>query len=124
MAAIPNIGVYNFNRKELVKYKKAIEDAAEETVVMTKDEIGETIRELLVKECDWFGAKYSTDRKIEIANSINGKLTSFESEMVEFINNKIDKITETIIDRLVSHKINLEVERRLEEKIEEIRKSL
>lgn len=37
MGRIPNIGVYNFNKKELVKYKQAFADAAEETVVMTKD---------------------------------------------------------------------------------------
>lgn len=120
MAHIPRLTDFNEYKKDLIKISKV----NDEVVLFTKEEARSVIKTIISDELDLFAAHLSKERKVEIEDRMTFKLKQLELAMVKHVDDKINKITEKIIDLITSRKIEEEVQRRVEEKLKKIRSLL
>lgn len=120
MGRISNLSDFNTNRQDLIKVKTS----ADQTILLSNDEAKEILKTFIAEDLDFFSSGISKKVKFELDNKIASKLTRFELAMVNHIDNKFNSVTEKIIATILDSKIEEEVERRLEEKLAKIRKSL
>mgnify|MGYP003520193608 CR=1 FL=1 len=64
------------------------------------------------------------DNKIRLEERINFRMKQFENGLTRHVDDKINKITETILTKTVNRIIDEEVNRRVEERLEKIKKGL
>lgn len=120
MGAIPNIGLYNRERQDLMKIK-TIND---EVILFTKEEAKTALVTYIDEELELFVTKISENKKIELQTLINFKLKQMENALVNLINERIDKITERVVELTINRVVNEEVNKRLELKIQKLKDSL
>lgn len=120
MAKITNLNTFNENRIQNVKLQNSIEEA----IILTVDETKNFLNDLIVEELNVFSEIKIRERKIELEERLNFKLKFLENELVRHINEKIDKITEHIVSLTVNRVIEEEVSKRLEIKLDKIKKQL
>jgi len=120
MGRLPNIGVYNSDRQELMKIK-TIND---EVILFTKEEAKTALVAYIDEELDLFATKISENKRDELQNRINFKLKQMENALVNLINERIDKITERVVELTINRVVNEEVNKRLELKIQKLKDSL
>ena len=120
MARLPNLSIYNDERLRSIK----IQTAADEAMVLTFDETKELLRGFINDELNFFADDVSKQRRLEMEERINFRLRQIENSMVSHISDKIDKITERIVELSINRIIEEEVESRLNKKLEKIKKEL
>jgi hypothetical protein len=120
MVAIPNYIKFNENRQELIKIKNANDD----TVLLTKDEVKETLIKYIDEELDFFSSGITKRRVNQIIEGVGHRLNLFEKKLDKHINDKINEITEKIIEKSTTNIIEQRVNERLTEKLEKLKKAL
>jgi hypothetical protein len=120
MARLPSVNVFNEERVKAIKIKTLVDDA----MIMTVDETKELLRGFIKDELDFFAQEVSKQRKLELEERLNFKLKQFENSIVRHIDDKLDKITERIIELTLNRTIENEVEKRLNKKLEKLKNSL
>lgn len=120
MASLPNIQVFNDNRKDLIKIK----NLSDEVILFNKSEAIEALTKYITEELDLISSGITKETKDKILERVNFRLKQIEITMLKHINDKIDKITEKIVENSLNRIIEKEVNKRLEEKLEKIKQSL
>jgi len=120
MARLPNVGHYNEERIKAIKIKTIVDDA----MVLTVDETKKILRDFINEELSFFAEDVAKSRRIEVEERLNFKLKQFENSMIRHIDDKINKITERIVELSINRVIEQEVETRLNKKLDKIRKQL
>lgn len=120
MARLPNVGLYNEERLKALKINTAVDEA----MVLTVDETKEYLRSFISDELNYFAEDVSRERRLEVEERLNFKLRQIENSMVRHIDDKINKITERIVELSLNRVIEQEVETRLNKKLDKIRKQL
>lgn len=120
MARICNLGEFNAGRYEALEIKTA----NDETVLMTTDDLKAVMIEYLSEEMNFFADGIHKKDKIKLQERLDFKLKQIETAMVRHIDDKINSITETIISNCTTRIIDGEVNRRVEEKIDKLKKLL
>jgi hypothetical protein len=120
MARLPSVISFNEERKKALK----IQTAADEAMILTIDETKEYLRFFINNELSFFAEDVSRARSLEIEERLNFKLKQIENSMIRHIDEKINKITERIVELSLNRVIEQEVETRLNKKLDTIRKTL
>jgi hypothetical protein len=120
MAKLPSVNIFNEERIKALK----INTAADEAMLLTVDETREYLRSFISDELNFFAEDVSRERRLEVEERLNFKLKQIESSMIRHIDEKINKITERIVELSISRVIEQEVETRLNRKLDKIRKTL
>jgi len=120
MAKLPSVNIFNEERIKALK----INTAADEAMLLTVDETKEYLRNYIKDELGYFAEDVSRERRLEVEERLNFKLKQIESSMIRHIDEKINKITERIVELSISRVIEQEVETRLNRKLDKIRKTL
>ena len=110
MALIPKLSDLNEHRKNYLK----IETVNDETVIFTRNEIKEVLLKYIADELDLF-SNLSYNKKQELSKQIDENCFNIQTKLLEYIDEKFDRITEVIVERTLSRKIEAEVEKRLKE---------
>lgn len=87
----------------------------EDHLVVTKQEISNTIKKYVEKEVGDLPELISKKYKDELLKKIDVKISVIEKELSAFIDYKFDQLAEKACDLLISRKFKEEVERRAEE---------
>jgi len=111
---------FNKNRKDLIKIKTS----SDQTILLTNDEARDIIKEYIADDLDFFSSGISEEVKKKLDIKINTKISKFEASLLKHIDDKFNKVTETIIESILNHKIEAEVNKRLDAKLEKIKKAL
>ena len=120
MAKLPSVNIFNEERIKALK----IRTAADEAMLLTVDETREYLRSYIKDELGFFAEDITRARSLEIEERLNFKLKQIENSMIRHIDEKINKITERIVELSISRVIEQEVETRLNRKLDKIRKIL
>ncbi len=120
MGRISNLEKYNDRRQNIIKVK----DVNDDTILFTKDDAMEALSKYISDDLKLFSKGVSKLVKDDLDNKIASRLTKFENSLVAHIDDKINKITERIIDSILEYKIEAEVNKRLDAKLEKIKKAL
>jgi hypothetical protein len=120
MARLPSVNIFNEERVKAIKIKTIVDDA----MILTVDETRECLRNYIKDELGYFAEDMSRARSLEIEERLNFKLKQIENSMIRHIDEKINKITERIVELSISRVIEQEVETRLNKKLDKIRKIL
>ena len=120
MARLPSVNIFNEERVKAIKIKTIVDDA----MILTVDETRECLRSYISDELNYFAEDVTKSRRIEIEERLNFKLKQFENSMIRHIDDKINKITERIVELTINRVIEQEVETRLNKKLDKIRKQL
>lgn len=120
MARLPDINIFNEERVKAIKIKTLVDDA----MVLTVDETKAILRDFINDELSFFAEDTTKQRRIEVEERLNFKLKSFENSMLRHIDDRLDKITERIVELTMNRLIEQEVETRLNQKLDKIRKQL
>lgn len=118
MSTIPNLTNYNKHKQNLVK----IQTANEEALLCSKEEIKSILIKHIYDEIDLFGNTNISVFKSKLEERLNFKIKQIEISMVNHINEKIDKVTEKIIDIITNRNLEKETEKRVDVKIKKTRK--
>lgn len=113
-------GDYNSGRYEALKIKTA----NDETVLLSSDDLKAVMVSYLKDELNFFADGIAKEDKLKIQERVNFKLKQIETSMIKHIDDKINGITETIISNCTTRIIDGEVNRRVEEKIDKLKKLL
>jgi hypothetical protein len=120
MASIRNLSDFNRNRQELLKIKTV----NDEVILFTKTEAREALVKYIDEELDLFNNGIAKETKDKLQERVNFQLKQIENSLMRYLDDKMNKITETIVINSTSRVIEEEVNRRLNIKIEEIKKRL
>lgn len=120
MARLPNVGHYNEERIKAIKINTILDDA----MVLTVDETKKILRDFINEELSFFAEDVIKSRRIEVEERLNFKLKQFENSMIRHIDDKLNKITEHIVSLTINRVIEEEVNKRLEIKLDKIKKQL
>jgi hypothetical protein len=120
MARLPSVNSFNDERVKALK----IQTATDEAMLLTVDETKEYLRSFISDELNFFAEDMSRERRLEVEERLNFKLRQIENSMVRHIDDKINKITERIVELSISRVIEQEVEARLNKKLDKIRKQI
>jgi len=120
MGRLPNLGVINYERSKAIRIQDRVGDA----IVVEKEEITEFLKNIIIEEIDLFSTSSVKARTAELENRVSFKLKTLEHSLVELINDRVDKITEKIVELTLSRIIEAEVDKRVSERIEKIKKIL
>lgn len=120
MARIPNINIINEDKLRVLNIARS----NEESMILTVDEVKEVLRGFINDELNYFADDISKQRKLNLEERINFKMKQLENSMVRHIDDKINKITERIVELSLNRTIEEEVEKRLNKKLEKLKKSL
>lgn len=124
MAKITNIVGFNADRLLENNERIKIKNVNDETILMTADDLKAVMVSYLREEMDFFANGISKQDKIKLQERLNFKLKQFEIAMIRHIDDKLNDITEKIVSTCTDRIINEEVEKRVEEKLNKIKKLL
>jgi hypothetical protein len=119
MARIRNVVAFNRD-KELMK----LSVDKDEVVLTTKEELKDFLVTYLEKEMDKVSSTISVSSKKKLIEMIDEKLTRFEGKILNHVEEKMEKVTERIITKILSSEIEGEIKRRVLVKLEEIKQKL
>ena len=123
MTKIPNLNDYNSPlnaRREMLKVK----NLNDEILLFSKEEAREALNSYIHDELAFYSDELTKQRKIDLESRINFKLKQIENAMVNHIDDKVNKITERIIELTTTRIFEEEVEKRLELRLKKIKDSL
>lgn len=120
MARISNIQAYNADRYEAIKIKTV----NNETVLMTADDLKAVMIEYLSEEMNFFADGIHKKDKIKLQERLDFKLKQIETGMLRHIDDKLNSITERIVSNCTNRIIEGEVDRRVDEKLEKLKKMI
>jgi hypothetical protein len=120
MARIPNVSVINEEKLRLLNIARN----SDESMLLTIDEVKESLRGFIKEELGYFAEDVTKQRRLDLEERLNFKLKQFENSMIRHIDDKINKITERIVELSLNRTIEQEVEKRLNKKLEKIKKAL
>ncbi len=120
MSRISNIGQYNLNKQDLIKIK-TIND---EVILFSKEEAREVLVNYINDEIELFTDDIVKVNRVSMSERVNNKLTKLESSLIQHIDDKINNITEKIVDTILNRKIEEEVNKRVELKLQKIKNAL
>ena len=120
MAAIRDLSSYNNDRRELMKIKTA----NDETILFTKEEAKLALVKYIDEELELMTTAISHDGKAELEGRLNFKLKQMEISLIKHIDEKLDTITEKIVELTINRKVEEEVEKRLELRLQKLKKLL
>jgi uncharacterized FlaG/YvyC family protein len=120
MASIPKLNDFNTNRQDLMKIK-TLED---EIILFTKAEARDALIQYIDEELDFMTTGLTKLKVKEIEDAVNKRLDNFERSLKDHIDNKINSITEKIIEVSTTNIIEQRVNERLTEKLEKLKKVL
>lgn len=87
-------------------------------VVLTKDETKECLKELLEETLDLKSSESINDIKKQLEDNVSKAFWVIDEQLTVFVNNKIDVLTEKVVDMLLTRKFNEEVEKRVKEELQ------
>lgn len=120
MAYIPKLSIINENKIQALNIARD----KDSHVLLTADEVKEILRGFITEELGYFSEDFSKKRKLEVEERLNFKLKQFENSMIRHVDDKINNITEKIVELLLNRKIEEEVEKRLNKKLDKLKKTL
>lgn len=117
---IPENNVETFNGGPSVSFENKNGDV----MVFTPAEARHALRLYIDEELNLYADNTVKDNKIRLEERINFRMKQFENGLTRHVDDKINKITETILTKTVNRIIDEEVNRRVEERLEKIKKGL
>ena len=99
----------------------SIKDANGNYLVVTKQEVDYTIRQMVRNEMDFFTDEAIKGRKKECEEMIRVKTEAIERSIYAMITFKFDKLAEKVCDLLITRKFNEEVERKVNLKLAQMK---
>ena len=120
MARISNLEQYNTERATAYRIDKAVG----ESILLTDKEIKTILTDVLGREIE--GLVDSAVKKFQskLNERIEFKIRTFETTLMNNIDDKINRITETIVGKTTNRIIEAEVNRRVDARIEKIKNIL
>jgi hypothetical protein len=119
MASLKNVVAFNRD-KELMKLSVDID----EVMLTTKEELQDFLVTYLEKEMDKLTSSISVSSKKKLVKMIDEKLARFEGKILNHVEEKMEKVTERIITKILSSEMEAEIKRRVLAKLEEIKQKL
>jgi flagellar biosynthesis/type III secretory pathway protein FliH len=116
MARLPSLEDFNLERQDLLKIKTTNDN----TVLMSKAELREVLIDYIDKELDLISSGVTRRRVNEIIEDVDKRLNKFEITLEKHINDKINEITERVIEKSTTNLIEERVNHRLMEKIKSL----
>lgn len=126
MAQIARLGEYNRfrqHRNELADMVK-IDMESDEVVYVHKTEIKTLLLEYIENDLDYFSKNASDNIKNQFRERVDTKLKDIESSLNTEINRQFDRIAERIVSATTDRIIEAEVNRRVDEKLQKLKKLL
>lgn len=129
MAKLVDLQAYNSSRK-IETYKRENEKTLSftnkdgNTVVITPDDLRTSIEEFINDEIKLYSNETIRKHRENVETIINIKLKTFENDVTEHMNKKINSIIEKIIENNSSRLIEEEVSRRVDAKLQQIKKAI
>ena len=120
MARLNDLRTFNDEKIKALNIKRNSGDQ----IMLTIDEAKDVIREIISYEMGLMTDDVVKDRKIEIEERLNFKLKQLELSVIRHVNEKIDNMTERVVSLTLNRVIEEEVDKRVELKLNEIKKSL
>jgi hypothetical protein len=125
MARINDIQKYNQGRKDLTRDNADFETLRFENengdvMVITPQEVREVLHSFIDSEIDFLGDAM----KSQIKERLDFKIKQVESTLIEHLDDKINKIAESILEKTIDRIAEEEINRRVLEKLEKIKKCL
>lgn len=117
-----SIGTYAMPRTDLSAL--SVKNEKGETLVISHKEVRDVIKDILYDELDSFTEEKIDEYKSKIENRFNERFKQIENSLMKHVSDKIDKLSETIIEKVVERVLKLEVDKRVSDKWDEIKKQL
>ena len=89
-------------------------------LVVTKQEVANIIRKFIQNEIGNLPDEIAKNHKDELIKHINNKVAIIEKELSAFIDYKFDMLAEKACDILISRKFNEQVDKRVQERAEQL----
>jgi hypothetical protein len=129
MGKIINLSEFNNYRKSLSEIKidedvLSFENKEGDLVVMRPSEAKDVIREFFVHELDLYLDDIVINYKMKANTDITLKLEIFENRLNGFIEDKFNQITEKVMERIITRLVEVEVNKRVDEKLKKIKDRL
>ena len=129
MARIFNLSDYNNNRRiagevNIDEDTVSFENKKGDLIVVKPKEIKEVIREYFNEELELYTDDVIMNSKFEVVTNVSKKMDIFERRMEQHINDKIDSLTEKIMENILSRVIEDEVTKRVDKKLKQIKDAL
>ena len=129
MARIINLSEFNNYRKTLSEIKidedvLSFENKEGDLVVMRPSEAKEVIREFFINELDLYLDDIVVNYKMKANTDVTLKLETFENRLNGFIEDKFNQISEKVIERVITRLVEVEVNKRVDEKLKKIKDKL
>ena len=120
MAMMPHLKQFNTERATAYRIDRAVD----ESILLTESDLKEVLKDILGTEMDGLVEGAIKKSLTKLNERIEFKIKTFEATLMRDIDNKINKITESIISKSTNRIIEAEVNRRVEAKLEKIKKAL
>lgn len=122
MGKIINLSEFNNYRKTLSEIKidedvLSFENKEGELVVMRPSEAKDVIREFFINELDLYLDEIVVNYKMKANTDVTLKLETFENRLNGFIEDKFNQISEKVIERVITRLVEVEVNKRVDEKL-------
>ena len=129
MGKIINIKDWNADRKKLSELHVdenvlSFENKYGELVVIKPNEVKKVIKDYIIDELDLFADDEVVNLKVKVVTNVSTRLEEFEQRMQQHINEKIDALTEKIIQKILGRVVEDEVNKLLDEKLKKIKEKL
>lgn len=105
MARLPSLEEFNLERQDLLKIKTADEN----TVLVSKSELREVLIDYIDKELDLISSGVTRRRVDEIIEDVDRRLNRFEKTLEKHIDDKINQLTERVIEKATTNMIEEKV---------------
>jgi peroxiredoxin family protein len=125
MARIPRLNDYN-DEKRAVSDGDVIKvlNKDGDTMLFTTFEAKDILKTYMTNELSMFSIQQTQAHKVDLTHKFNAAFEMFNDEMDKLINERINEVSEKVIHQLVDYKIEEEVKKRVEAKLNKIRKEL
>lgn len=125
MARIPRLTDYNDEKKavsdgDVIKVLNKDGD----TMLFTTYEAKDILRTYMTTELSMFSIQQTQAHKVDLTHKFNAAFEMFNGEMDNLIRDRVNEVAENIIHQLVDYKIEEEVKKRVEAKLNKIKEQL
>jgi len=129
MAKIINLEDYNKDRRKIKKDNDILDTIKVktkqgDTLILKPEEIKSVIMEYIDEQIDLSASSTVLSFKMQLKTKIDFKLDNLEKTFMSHINVKIDEIADKIVSNSIDRVIEEEVKRRVNIKLDKIKKEL
>jgi len=129
MGKIINLSEYNNSRKtasiEKVDFETlSFKNKEGNSVIVKPLEVKSVLREYVAEELSLYADDVIANNKFKLTNDVNNRMLDFEERLNKHIDEKIDSLTERIMEKIVSRTIEEEVNKLLGEKLLKLKELL